>query len=480
MLGITLHGGQIAVFNEIFPKDVEPHLWPYRQASITASNRWGKSVEFAIPHIHHAVFKPLLPHEYRSEEWLDARYPIINLCPLVDLSTVVREKVGEILEDRAKEQIERIGGRGHINPIIPAMFLENPRPKGSNRFLQNIDGTEYDGYKTFHGSSMEYRTTADGARAIQGKKFYLVTYDEFTREKDPETLIASDIRPRTLDTRGFIFSGGTPHIGTASTAEDVIASGDPENPDRDPNHISFQRPIDDNPAITQQMKDELVAGTPDYLRPQILEGKFVQSHEAFYAADSITAAMRDIPNQRRRTRGHRYVIAFDLAVAIAGDRCVGVVWDVSKMPCEVVEVVELARGTKHDAVVQEMASILAFYNNERFQCQAILTFDSTGMGGRMFADAMMGLRPRPRPFDFAGTKNKKLSILTSLKIFLDKGKVVYPRTATRLAHELKRYRLNDEKLLTDHVMAMAMASQVAERMSIPNRAKPLVRDSFVY
>ena len=342
-----------------------------------------------------------------------------------------------------------------------------------------VPDTEYKGYLTEHNSFLEYRTTDDHGKALQGRKKYLITFDEAARHKDPVTLIASDIAPRTTDTRGIIVTASTPHLETAGNYEEVWETGNPLNPERAPFTISFEADVRENPYITEQMIEESFSGQPDYLKPQILSGKFVQSEEAFFNAKSIKAAERDIPNQRRRTRGHRYVIGWDLAVSKAGDRSIGTVWDISKAPIEVVEYKEMARGTSGQFLIGEMRDALAFYNCERMDTEALLVFDETGMGGLMFREDLSLLRPRPRGFQFAGGKHKKLSILQSLKIFLDKGLIVWPKTAARISYELKRYKRTDEKLETDAVMAMAMAAYWAERIARPGRTKqPLVTNGF--
>jgi len=477
-LGIKPHVGQEEFLYTVFPPGVEPKDWPFREATLAAANRWAKSVSFMAIHIWGGSFKHLLPHEYASQAWFDQTYPIINICPVTDLAYAVRGMVGEVLEDRAKEQIERPGGRGHIDPFVAALFNENPDPKGKSRYLVPIPDTNYDGYITAHNTHLEYRTTDDNAKALQSRKFYIVTYDEFTREKDPLALIASDIRPRVLDTLGLIISAGTPHLETQSTAELVWEQGNPLNPDRNPKHISMMRPLEDNPAITKEMRDDLILGSPDYLVPQILEGKFVQSEEAFYNSLSIDLAAQDIPNQRRRTRGHTYVIAFDLAIAKDGDNSIGVVWDVTQVPIVVTEVLVLPKGTKQDALIREMADQLAFYNSERFGCTALMIFDGTGMGGAMVRDDLAGLRPRPKAFNFAGSRSKKLGILKNLKIFLDKKMLVYPKSATRMTFELKRYRRKDEKLETDSVMANAMAAHLASRLLLPVKGIHIVTEAI--
>ena len=484
LLGVSLHPGQIRILSEAFPRGVEADDFPYKFIHMTTGNRFGKSAMMAVLHLWFAVYKHRAKAQYGSADWFDSQYTVLNLGPVNENAYVVREKVGMILQDKADEQIFRKPERGHVAPEIQALFktakTKQEQDRSGNPFLLTVPDTEYKGYLTEHNSFLEYRTTDDHGKALQGRKKYCITFDEAARHKDPVTLIASDIAPRTIDTRGVIITASTPHLETAGNYEEVWETGNPDSPGRAPFTMSFRGSMRENPYVTEQMIEEALAGQPDYLIPQVVEGHFVQSEEAFFNAQSIQRAAGDLRADRRRTRGHTYVIAFDLAVAKAGDRSICVVWDVTKMPMEVVEFTEFTRGTKQDALIRSMRETLEWYNNERFQCVAILVFDETGMGGLMFRDDLAILRPKPRGFQFAGGKHKKLSILGSLKIMLDKGLLGYPKSCARITYELKRYRRTDEKLETDAVMAMSMAAHYAERLMRGGRNRNLISDSFVY
>ena len=478
-LGVELHDRQKEIIRAIFPVGCPPETWPYKSAHLATGNRFGKSVIIAVVQMWFAVFKHRAPLPYASSDWFLFPYAAVNVGPQNENAYVVREKVGLILQDQAKEQIMRPSGRGHIHPAIQSMFKQarsrQDLDKSGNPFLLMIPDTDYKGYLTEHNVYLEYRTVDAGARALQGRTKYLVTFDEAGRYRDCVTLIASDVMPRTIDSRGIVITATTPHLETESDYEEVWERGNPSNPDRSPYQISFAASMKDNPHVAQEMIDEAMDGQPGYLYDQIVNGKFVQSEEAFFNAKSIEeAGDPDLPNLRRRTRNHTYVLSWDLAVAKDGDRCICHVWDVTTLPVILTEVLELPKGTKQDAIEREMWEVLAFYNEERWGNTGIMTFDETGMGGRMFRDAIAGFRPRPKPFNFAGNRNKKLGILKNSKMFFDKRLIKYPKSATRFAYEHKRYRRKDDKDETDHVMANAMAAYWASRMLLPAKNVHLI------
>jgi hypothetical protein len=466
ILGVELHPGQIRILEVAFPRGVEPEDWPFKFIHIATGNRFGKSVILAILHLWFGTYKHRCGFAYGTGDWFDTQYSIINLCPLNDIAYVVREKVGLILMDKADEQIKRLGGRGHVSPALISVWRQARRgdiDKSGNPFLISIPDTEYKGYVSKHHVYLEYRTADDHAKATQGRKKYLVTFDEAGRHKDPLNLIGSDIAPRTIDSRGVIVTATTPHLESESNYEEVWQKGNPDNPDKGKYTMSFLGSMDENPYVTRQMRDESLEDQPDYLWPQVIEGKFIQSSEAFFNSAKVTSAMANIPNLRRRISGHTYILGWDLAVAKDGDRTIGIVVDVTSNPCRVVEYLELARGTQHPEIVNEMVKQLHWYHNEKSGTNAFLVYDETGMAGKMFKAELATVYPRPRGYDFTNKIRKKLDILHSLRILLAKNMIVFPKDCTRLAFELKHYTRKDQHLETDAVMAFALATYMVER-----------------
>lgn len=466
VLGVELHPGQVRILSGAFPKGVEPEDWQYKYFHISTGNRFGKSVLMAILHLWFAFFKHRCPAEYGTEDWFLYPYAVANICPLNDIAYVVREKVGLILQDKAKEQLMRPGGRGYCEPSFKALFKQAKKgevDKSGNPFLVSIPDSEYKGFITEHNVHLEYRTADDHAKALQGRVKYLVTFDEAGRHKDPVTLLASDIAPRTIDSRGVIVTATTPHLESESNYEELWQTGNPENPDRARFSISFEGSMEENPHVTEQMIEEALDGQPDYLRDQIVGGKFIQSAEAFFNAKSINEAAVNLPNKRRRIKGHLYIIGWDLAIAKDGDRSIGAVVDVSETPCKLVEYMELPKGTQHPQIVLEMYKQLAFYHNDKAGTKALMTYDATGMAGLMFKHELRVLYPKPIGIDYAGTIKKKLNMLQSLRMMLSKKRLIFPKECVRLKYELKHYKRKDMKLETDAVMALALVARLVER-----------------
>jgi hypothetical protein len=458
--GVALHIGQQEFLREAFRFDENGKL-RYKYPNLTASNRWGKTVVVAISHLWFSVYKHGL--NVLGSDWFEHPYGIMNICPLVDLANLARDMVNDLLQNKAKEQILRPGGRGYCD--LGPMF-----ERGDDGYLVTFG--DYKGFRTKVTSvTMEYRTSSDNAKALQGKPLYYVSVDEAGRQKDFQNLMGAHVVPRTLDTGGVIATYSTPDVDTGTDYEAWCMKGDPENYYRDRLYFYYRGSIYQNSHIKSKDIDDLKAGVPEFLWPQVLEGRFVQGSEAFFGKPSLDRAFKmDIRPNLGREGGRLYIVGADFAVAKAGDRSVFAVIDATQKPFRLLRLMEY-RGVEHPDLIAKLLELNAFYNAEwkdengsQQKCEGILTYDSTGLGGKMFQTEMSTFIPRPRGYDFGGVTKKKLQILSSLRLILDKNWLVIPATYGGLKQELRDYKRTDAKLDTDSVMALALAVHLAEKL----------------
>lgn len=469
-LGIELHPGQQEFLLEAIRFSPDGTL-AYKYPNLTASNRWGKTVVLAVVHLFFAVYKHGLMVE--GQDWFLHPYGIINICPLVSLANVARDMVNDILQSKAKEQILNPNGRGYCD--LGPMFM-----RGEDGFL--VTYGDYKGFKTkVTNVTMEYRTSDDNAKALQGTPKFLVTFDEAGRQKGFINLMGAHVVPRTLDTNGMVATFSTPDVDTGTDYEDWCIKGDPENFFREPLFYYRRGVIYENPHVTAEMIRTLTAGVEDYLLPQVLEGKFVQGSEAFFPKPALDRAFRvDIkPDLGPSLPNHLYIITADLAVAKAGDRSVFSVWDITQMPFRILQIIEPKRGTPHPVLIQMLKELLELYHREWphperpdvvLKSEAELIYDSSGMGGKMFQTELATLNPRPRGYDFGGVTKKKLQILASLRMLFEKDYLLVPGQYGGAKQELRNYKRTDANIETDTVMSLALGAYLAER------ALPIVLD----
>ena len=93
---------------------------------------------------------------------------------------------------------------------------------------------------------------------------------------------------------------------------------------------------------------------------------------------------------------------------------------------------------------------------------AITGFDASAFGGVIVKQMLADLTPQ-RAVNFSGAGKQKLDFLTNLRGAMSDQKVVFPRSWTRLRREIMDYRLKDEKIQQDCVIAAAGAAEIAVR-----------------
>ena len=88
----------------------------------------------------------------------------------------------------------------------------------------------------------------------------------------------------------------------------------------------------------------------------------------------------------------------------------------------------------------------------------------------MVKGLLSGLAPQ-RAVNFGGNA-VKTPALTNLRDLLTSGRLKLPAEWTRLRQEVMNYKLKDEKLKQDSVMALMGAAIIAEGMSMGQQSRP--------
>jgi len=103
--------------------------------------------------------------------------------------------------------------------------------------------------------------------------------------------------------------------------------------------------------------------------------------------------------------------------------------------------------------------------------RCVTGYDATSMGGFMFKQMLRDITPS-RPVNFGGPA-EKLKMLTAARAVLTKGDLSLPDTWTRLRQEVLSYRLKDDKLRQDCVMALAGVVNVANSGMSIGASRPM-------
>lgn len=331
-------------------------------------------------------------------------------------------------------------------------------------------------HPSFGGGNIHFRTTQDKAKALLGKDMNGISFDEAAFEPYLDLIYQEVLNLRRLSTGGPLHFIGTPTEGHNFYA-DLWDRGNSANPNRDPQFMSFRLSTRDNVGygLSGDTFEAILRQQDDYLIPQNIDGYFIEARESFFSSTAVDKCFRDdLPDDGAPQAGHRYVQGVD--PGISADSTWSVTIDYSDR--NRMRGVRARRRTGKQTIpgiVNMVRESHLLYNDGRSFCTTVV--DSTGMGGRLFQQEFSVVRPI-RGFDFGGTKAKKVVLLNDLKAVIDKGQIAFPREGNwmQLRKQLLGYKIDDRKLETDAVMALAVAVRHATR----NPEKPVENPAFSY
>ena len=262
---------------------------------------------------------------------------------------------------------------------------------------------------------------------------------------------------RRLSTSGPLILISTPSESFQQFS-DEWEKGNPDSPDRVPYHMSVRMSTRENIGygITQEAFDRVVRSMPKHLVPQNIDGHFIEARNAFFNAAAVEEMFDPgLPERVPSTANHRYVQGVDPAMShdatwsivldyTAGERVMGV------------------SGFKREGK-QSLPKLVALISEQHLAysegtAACMTAVDTSGMGGKVFRDALSHLHPL-RPVEFGGVRSRKLKLLVDLKGYIERGVLRFPKHGLwlELRKQLLGYRLDDKGLKTDAVMALAVA-----------------------
>jgi hypothetical protein len=468
-LGIKGNPGQVAWWKACADRAEDGFRPRYLTTVVSAGNRAGKTLAMAVVCLHHALYKlgirpPEKGNSSDAGRWINDPYEWYHVGIQQETAELVHREISMILQGGHQAQANR--GCPLTSELGKIADFEK-KYRGEYLWIKfsPIVG----------GASIHFRTTQDKAKALLGKDMQGISFDEAAFEPHLVTIYQEVLNLRRLSTGGPLHFIGTPTEGH-NDYSDLWEMGNPENPNRDDQFISFRLSTRDNIGfgLRQEDFDAVVRQQAEYLIPQNIDGHFIESRTAFFSSQGIEASfdttleLEDAPKS-----AHRYVQGCD--PGISSDATWALTIDITSRS-SIRGVRARKRGGKQTitAVVNMVREGHLLYNSGA-QCTTIV--DSTGMGGKLFREEFSIIKPL-RDFDFGGTKSKKLELLNDLKTVIDKGQVKFPRGGVweDLRRQLLAYKLEDKKLEQDAVMALA----IAVRYAIRNPEKAAANVAFSY
>lgn len=384
----------------------EPHegqrRWltaPRRQTHVLVTGRrWGKSEVAAVQALWYALTHPR-----------------------------TRQGIVSVTLDQARLSFDIVTMLAEREPLVRAL-------------VRDVRMTPFPTIRFKTGSEVTVRTTARDGIYLRGHKFHRVVVDE--ADYLPERIIDEVIRMTLADYGGQLVLISTPRArrglvyrelsrGLAGDERVYVQQGPTwENPNVDHDYI-------------RALRDRMTEAA--WLRE--VEGQYVDDDAAVFRWDDIRAAYEaatwELPEPPKA--GRRYVQGVDLARDV--DWTVHVVLDATKRPYRIVHY-ERYQRTPYPVVASRIREL-----HERYRCHETV-IDATGVGAAVLDE----VRDVARGLTF--TMRTKRDLIGALQLALEKRQLQFP-FVRELVDELASYAWDDAKLVTDSVMALALALHAA-------------------
>ena len=428
----------------------------YLTTVVSAGNRAGKTLAMALVIFHSAFYKlgikpPAANDPEDALRWLKEPYEWYHIGIQQETAELVFRELSMMAQGIHPAQ------KGRKAPL----FLEMGKIASFDKKYRG-EYLWFQFNKALGGGSIHFRTTQDKAKALLGKDMNGISFDEAAFDQHLMVIYQEVLNLRRLSTGGQLHFISTPTEGINDYA-DLWELGNPDNPMRDEQFISYRMSTRDNIGygLSQENFDSIIRQQVEYLVPQNIDGYFIEAREAYFHAPSVEAAFDpEMADEEQPLRNHRYVQGCD--PAISSDATWSVCLDFTdKTAIRGVRAVKRSGRQTLITLVNMLRENHLLYN-QGGHCTTII--DSTGFGGKMFMQELSIIKPL-RQVDFSGTKAKKLEILSDLKAMLDKSILKFPKRGIwlELRRQLLGYKLDDRKLETDAVMALAVAVRHAAR-----------------
>jgi hypothetical protein len=472
VLGLALNPAQQR-WAKLIGTDESGWRWRVKAVLHVAANQVGKTIFLAVIILWAGFYKIGIPTD-DEKHWLAAPYQWFHVAPTQNQAYLP-----------LKDAILLVQG------VHPAQRGKCLLPQGL--ISQTKIETYYDGLAFWNGAVVQFRTTEDKAKALQGRRASGMSMDECAFEDHLKAVVNEMLLMRLISTGGPFIGVSTPNgindwfemiqavmdessVPEIATEGHWALGGSCKLGERIPvwqteeGWCLLWSTIEDNIGfgITAEEAARMERDLDPATKEQQLRGAFLEPLDAFFVpVQNVQACFsRALPDAAEPLPNHRYVVAWD--PSSAADPTVVVVLDVTKRPWVGVNFKYFARPLGETKLLLEIYALHALYNGYGMQTRrgearprAITVFDETSMGGAMLRQQLARLAPK-RGINLAGPSTKRV-LLTNLRAALNAKVLRLPSGWLQLMRELLNYKLPDDKLRQDSVMALLCAVEVAAR-----------------
>lgn len=471
-LNKKIYNNPIAFAKEILGIDLHPGQLKWIKNStkriniLRPGNRFGKSLVAAVKHVWQCMCKPQLAGKVSTtEEWLRVEYQTLNFGPTYELGRGILQ----LARDLVQGNILMPGGKTNHSLLADWAITDD---KSNSPQLPYIE------FKT--GSRLLGRSFSEMGVAFKMKALAYVTGDECGDIGELWMFTNNTLLPRIIDLDGTIDLVGTPQPeGTDYMRMIEMAEEDMKKPDYKENGLFYTQKgsMYDNPFIPVQAIRDIERTMDPAMAEQVINGMYVESGEKWFGFTRIQNAVADIPQLTEGLPDRKYITSADFAGGESAwaDYTVILTVDYTEEPYRVVYFNRFKGGDISIPMQYQLVEDVCL----RFGGKGRLIVDSTSLGGKNAIAFLGHLNPIPAEFGNSGVTTRKSEMLGTLKIAFDGGQT---RRRVRekndigdwvdknpdwgllripnipiLINELQNYKLDDNKIRNDSVMALAMA-----------------------
>ncbi len=419
---------------------------------LTPGNQWGKTLCEAIIHTWQAITKPCLYGRVQNgEEWLKASYETLNFGLTYEIAKPVKDYIVKIVE-----------GELLVEDQLGHSYFNDSKLKGW-AIVENKDNplpqiTWYNGSKTL------FRSYDQMGGSFKAKPLAFVSGDECGDIPNLRKFLSGTLLPRVVKMNGNIHLIGTPQADRGEDYELLVQDAK----DDEEGYYYYQGgSMYENIFLPKEAIKEIDRIADPEMRKQIIYGEFVTTGEKFFTFDEIRNSIDSSLQLKERGFHQSYICSVDFSAG--EDYTVIMVLDYSREPYQLV----YHQRFKGKKVAVPMQYELVKDVVRRFNARLII--DSSALGGK---NALAFLSScNPYGFDF--TPKNKAEMLATLKIAFQGGQsdtfkrdlrevggisedynpewgLVRIPEIPELIKELQTYRLDDESIKNDQVMALGM------------------------
>ena len=413
-----------------------------KQNLVVTSNQIGKTFALAVLHIWYNFYKIGFEGEPSGIE--QAYFATLNISPISRQSRECSRYINEILTSSFSWEKDKVR---QVNDCKIRYFL-----KARNENLGRIE---------FSNNSVQFSlsTGEDKGAGLQGAQFAYISYDECVQGLHLQEELPARIFSRTAKYNGRIDLIATPDEQAQSQQYWFHLYSETER------GIGqwklFTGVYDENIFISEKNREEfkkrLKIMSPEKYE-QVVLGKFIVSEVNMFSPEMVEGLWIYKTQPPTLQEGKQYALAADWGIAEQGDETVMLIGDITDL-----DNIEIVYGySKRGGDPVELMAMASFLKQEWNDADFIS--DIGGMGGILIKKMLAKLKPISfgKEYKSDALFYLQVRLRNNLRKDLTKGGTIDENSRvkslylSKLENQLSAYKISDEKLDTDWVMALAM------------------------